>query len=102
MQASGFFKGLADETRLKLLLAMKVRGEICVCELTELLGETQPKISRHLALLRNTGIVVTERRGQWVYYRLNDRLPPWQQDVLDCLREEQLPELLLQSQPLCI
>ncbi len=102
MQASGFFKGLADETRLKLLVAMKQRGEICVCELTELLHETQPKISRHLALLRNTGIVKTERRGKWIYYRLCDEMPHWQRDVLDCLEPQQFPELKLGAQPICI
>lgn len=102
MEASEFFKGLADETRLKLLLAMKFRGEICVCELTELLGESQPKISRHLALLRNTGIVIAERRGKWIYYRLHDGMPRWQRDVLDCLDETRFPEFQIHAQPICI
>ena len=46
------FKSLSDETRLSLVLLLREKGELCVCELTSVLKETQPKISRHLALLK--------------------------------------------------
>jgi ArsR family transcriptional regulator len=45
-------------------------GEVCVCELTEAFELTQPTISHHLKVLRDAGIITSERRGTWVYYRL--------------------------------
>lgn len=51
--------------------------KVCVAELTEALNESQPKISRHLALLRASGVVVDIRQGQWVFYRISDQLPGW-------------------------
>src|SRR5690606_41214225 len=72
-----FFKCLADETRLKSLILIQSEGELCVCELMEALDEIQPKISRHLALLREHKIVLDRRQGQWIYYRLNPELPNW-------------------------
>lgn len=66
-----FFSLLSDETRLRCLVLLNVEGELCVCELSQTLESIQPKISRHLSLLRNSGIVSDERRGQWVYYKLN-------------------------------
>jgi Predicted transcriptional regulators len=64
-----FFMALADKTRLRLLNLLR-RNEICVCFFTEVLGESQPKISRHLAYLRNAGIVEARRDGKWVHYRI--------------------------------
>jgi ArsR family transcriptional regulator len=78
-----FFKCLADETRLKSLIIMHSEGEVCVCELMEALQESQPKISRHLALLRENQIVLDRRQGQWIYYRLNPDLPGWVKNVLN-------------------
>lgn len=78
-----FFKCLADETRLKSLLLIQSEGELCVCELIEALQEIQPKISRHLALLREHKIVLDRRQGQWIYYRLNPDLPVWSKKVLE-------------------
>lgn len=78
-----FFSALADETRLRLLVLLAAEGELCVCELTHALGEPQPKISRHLARLREEGIVVDRRDGQWVHYRIHPTLPAWAREVLD-------------------
>lgn len=64
-----FLKALADETRLRLLNLMH-GGEICVCYLVEVLGQPQPKVSRHLAYLRRAGIVSARRDGKWMHYRL--------------------------------
>ena len=77
------FKALSDTTRLRVLVLLARHGELCVCELTHALGEIQPKISRHLALLRETGVVTDRRQGQWIYYRLNPALPAWAGRVLD-------------------
>jgi ArsR family transcriptional regulator len=60
---------LADKTRLRLLNMMR-DGEICVGSFTDALGESQPKISRHLAYLRNVGIVGARRDGKWIHYSI--------------------------------
>ncbi|HBU4172980.1 TPA: metalloregulator ArsR/SmtB family transcription factor, partial [Klebsiella pneumoniae] len=60
------FKSLSDETRLSLVLLLREKGELCVCELTSVLKETQPKISRHLALLRENGLLTDRRDGKWI------------------------------------
>lgn len=77
------FKAMADELRLAALLLIKDQEKLCVCELTEAFEVSQPKVSRHLASLRDAGLLETERRGQWVYYYLNPRLPAWVARVLD-------------------
>lgn len=63
------FRVLADRTRLRLLNLMNGQ-EICVCYLVEVLRTSQPKISRHLAYLRNSGIVGARREGRWMHYRI--------------------------------
>lgn len=64
-----FFMALADKTRLRLLNLMRA-GEVCVGFFTEVLNESQPKVSRHLAYLRSAGVVKNRRDGKWMYYRL--------------------------------
>lgn len=76
------FKCLADDTRLRMLLLIVQEQELCVCELTCALGQSQPKISRHLAQLRTSGVLSDRRQGQWVYYRLHVELPAWATAVL--------------------
>lgn len=77
------FKALADDFRLAALLLIRNQEQLCVCELTEAFGVSQPKVSRHLATLREVGMLTTERRGQWIYYSLNPQLPSWLVRVLD-------------------
>lgn len=76
------FKALADETRSRIALLVTREGELCVCELTAALGQSQPKISRHLALLRSCGLLADRRQGQWIYYRLHPQLAPWVSTLL--------------------
>lgn len=67
------FKALGDPVRLRLLsmIASHNRGgEVCVCHLTPAFDVSQPTISHHLKLLREAGLIASERRGTWVYYRL--------------------------------
>lgn len=64
-----FFQALGDNTRLRLLNLMGDQ-EICVCYFVEILGQGQPKISRHLAYLRSAGIVEARRDGKWMHYRI--------------------------------
>ena len=63
------FAALADRTRLRLLNLMQGK-EVCVCYLVEILGQSQPKISRHLAYLRRAGIVAARREGKWMHYQI--------------------------------
>lgn len=76
------FKCLSDETRLKCVLLIKHCEELCVCQLTEALNLSQPKISRHLAELRKCGVLADTRRGKWVYYSLDPSLPDWAKNVI--------------------
>lgn len=68
-EMENLFLALADKTRLRLLNLMR-EDEICVCFFTEALGESQPKVSRHLSYLRNAGIVSARRDGKWIHYRI--------------------------------
>ncbi|WP_272492994.1 metalloregulator ArsR/SmtB family transcription factor [Atopomonas sediminilitoris] len=95
MTPNDLFKALSDDTRLQCLLLMGER-ELCVCDLTDALQLAQPKISRHLALLRSLGLVLDRRQGQWVYYRINPELPAWAQPIVAaCLQQlpAQFPQL---------
>jgi len=82
ISAETLFKALADQTRLRCLMLMAEEGELCVCELTHALDTTQPMISRHLAHLRQAGIVADRRQGQWIYYRLHPEMPRWAKKVI--------------------
>ena len=80
--ADTLFRMLADPTRLRITLLLTAEGELCVCELTHALGLSQPKISRHLAHLRESSLVQSRRAGQWMYYRINPGLPDWAESIL--------------------
>ncbi len=77
-----FFKMLADSTRLRCLMLMQAEGELCVCELTHTLNLSQPKISRHLAHLREAGVLVARRNGTWMLYRINPDMQDWALKIL--------------------
>ena len=64
-----FFQALGDATRLRLLNLMGDQ-ELCVCYFVEILNQAQPKISRHLAYLRRSGIIEVRREGKWMHYRI--------------------------------
>lgn len=88
------FKLLSDTTRLRALALMHNHGELCVCELTHALNISQPKISRHLAHLRDANLVIDRRQGLWIYYQINPALPDWVSSILKVTIKE-----LSQSQP---
>ena len=81
------FSLLSDETRLRCLVLLQKGGELCVCEISQIIESIQPKMSRHLALMRNSGLVSDERRGQWVYYSLNPSLPDWAKRTIESILE---------------
>ncbi len=70
MELLHLFKGLSDPVRLRIAHLLTQRDELCVCHLTEALSLPQSTVSRHLNILRSSGLVQTERRGKWVYYRM--------------------------------
>jgi ArsR family transcriptional regulator, arsenate/arsenite/antimonite-responsive transcriptional repressor len=78
------FEALADPTRLRLINLL-AQGEICVCYFVAILGEPQPKISRHLAYLRRAGLAATRRDGKWIHYRLGQPEGEAAKRVLDSL-----------------
>ena len=75
------FLALSDKTRLRLLKHM-AEGEVSVGFLAESLGESQPKISRHLAYLRGAGVVSTRRDGKWIYYAIAEQSEPAADEML--------------------
>ncbi|MBZ7399367.1 transcriptional regulator [Klebsiella grimontii] len=76
------FKNLSDETRLGIVLLLKEMGELCVCDLCAALDLSQPKISRHLAMLRESGLLLDRKQGKWVHYRLSPHMPAWAAQVI--------------------
>jgi ArsR family transcriptional regulator len=78
------FLGLADKTRLRILNLIR-DDEVCVWFFTEVLGESQPKISRHLAYLRNAGLVSARRDGKWIFYSITPADEPARRILLEVL-----------------
>jgi len=71
IQAEAIFQALADETRLRIIRLMVVTGdESCLCELVDSLLEPSYKLSRHLKILRQAGLLSSKKEGRWVYHRL--------------------------------
>lgn len=81
-----FTRSLADPTRLRILILLLER-ELCVCELTQALSLPQPKISRHLGVLRESGLLLDRRSGLWIHYRIHPDLPAWAKDALGSLAQ---------------
>ncbi|MCF1458241.1 MAG: metalloregulator ArsR/SmtB family transcription factor [Shewanella sp.] len=73
---------LSNTTRMRSVLLLLEQEELCVCELNDLIGGAQPNISRNLGQLRDIGLVIDRREGQWIYYRLNPDLPEWVSGIL--------------------
>lgn len=78
------FAALANPTRLRCLLLLLQHEELCVCELTHVIGAAQPNMSRHLGQLREAGLLTDRREGQWIYYQIDPEVPGW---VMRILRE---------------
>ncbi|ROS01136.1 ArsR family transcriptional regulator [Sinobacterium caligoides] len=86
IEVGALMKLLSGELRLKILMLLIDEKSLSVGELVTVLVVSQPQISRDLAALKRSGLLLTERRGQWIYYRLNDQLPSWVGDILATLR----------------
>ena len=68
------FGALSDESRLRMLFALR-HGELCVCQLIELMGLSASTVSKHLSILRDAGLLDSRKAGRWVYYRMADQTP---------------------------
>jgi ArsR family transcriptional regulator len=92
LQPVQLFKILSDETRLAIIMLLRESGELCVCDICGATSESQPKISRHMAILRNAGLVIDRREGKWIHYRLSPHIPAWAAETItaswQCLRED--------------
>lgn len=87
IRPDALFAALSNETRLRCISLLLSHGELCVCELTEVVGVAQPNVSRHLAQLREAGLVTDRRDSQWIYYRINPGLPEWAVHALEAVNE---------------
>ena len=96
MNAPDLFGAFANPTRLRILNLLQEQKEICVCDLCEVLGEPQPKVSRHLAILRSTGLAEVRSEGKWKFYALAQPWTPLHRSLLGCVRSclAQLDELV--------
>ena len=79
------FKGFADPTRIRIL-SLLAAGELCVCDIVEILGLPQPAVSRHLAYLRRTGLVAVQRDAKFAHYRLAAADHAVHQNLINCVR----------------
>jgi ArsR family transcriptional regulator, arsenate/arsenite/antimonite-responsive transcriptional repressor len=89
-----YFKALGDNNRLRIINLL-LHGELCVCDIQYVLENSQPNVSRHLAYLKNSGLVLDRRDGYRIYYRLTDSRQATRRSLFDFLRsifgdEEQL------------
>ena len=82
------FKALGDETRLRIVNILVQSGErLCVCEMTDALLVPQYQVSRHLTVLKNAGLVASEREGTWIYYSLNSNASECLNDILTVIKK---------------
>ena len=68
-------KALSDPNRVRILLALR-RGELCVCQITELFGFAPSTVSKHLSILHHAGLILSRKTARWVYYRLPEKSVP--------------------------
>jgi ArsR family transcriptional regulator, arsenate/arsenite/antimonite-responsive transcriptional repressor len=83
--AVSLFHALSDETRLSLLEQLK-DGERCVCELTDAMKAGQSRLSFHLKVLKEAGLLLDRREGRWMYYSINPEAIDELEDVVDRLK----------------
>ncbi|ADL13526.1 ArsR/SmtB family transcription factor [Acetohalobium arabaticum] len=88
-ETTELFKALSDERRLKIVDLLACCGKLCVCDVTEELGLSQPNISHHLKILKNAGLIKATKRGRWVDYELNHDKVEEFKDSLDFITAKQ-------------
>jgi ArsR family transcriptional regulator len=98
-----FFECLGDPIRRRILALLLIHDERCVCDLNAALDAPQPKVSRHLGVLREAGLVLARREGVWMYYRLHPEIPAWAMRILWHMKEGMPAEATVPDQicPAC-
>ncbi len=86
MNPESILSALDNSTRLRCVLLLMEHGELCVCELTHVIGAAQPNMSRNLGQLREAGLVTDRREGQWIYYQINPDLPDWVLSLIEATK----------------
>ncbi len=81
------YKVFSEEIRLRIIMLL-MHGELCVCDLMEIFGETQSKISRHLAYLKHSGFVKSRRAGTWMHYSLKEPLDSLMEAHIAFMKEQ--------------
>jgi len=76
-------KAISDESRVRILAILKEKQNLCVCEIREIIGLSQPAISSHLKILENAGLIYNFKDGKWVNYRLNSEIEIMVKELLD-------------------
>lgn len=101
LKPTDFYKTFTDNMRLKTLMLTHYHGELCVCELMEALAEeSQPKVSRNLAVLKKAKVITDRKHGQWVFYRINAQLPQWAKTVIAQTTENNVSQIANELQRL--
>ena len=78
-------KALADKNRLRIVYLLNEKQDLCVCEITDIIGLSQPTISSHLRLLENAGLVESDKDGLWVNYNINSRAGPFSRRSIEMI-----------------
>lgn len=78
-------KALSDENRIRIICLLKNKKDICVCEITEIIGLAQPTISSHLKLLENAGLIESYKSGLWVNYNISSNLDSFSEHCIETL-----------------
>ena len=82
MATAKLLKALSEERRLEIIDLLACSGKLCVCDITEVLGLSQPNISHHLKILKEAGLITANKQGRWVHYSLNhDKLEELQESL---------------------
>ena len=98
--SAAIFRALSDEKRLRIM-DLLTGGELCVCELTEILDLPQPLLSFHLRTLKDAGLVEDRRAGRWVYYSLGRKALEKGRSVLEELASERAQPVARRASPRC-
>ncbi len=81
-------KALADKNRIRIIYLLKVKKMLCVCEITDIIGLSQPTISSHLKLLENAGLIESHKDGLWVNYNINRQLDPFSSAFIEIIYKD--------------
>ena len=101
LDPQAFFEALADPIRRRILVMLLEADELCVCDLHSTLDAPQPKVSRHLAVLRGANLVLARRDGTWMRYRLHPQLPAWALRILMHMRDGMVSEPIALTPSVC-